>query len=204
MPGKPKRKVLQRQPRRPGRAGGRQGRLLRDRLRELLAEHGGTKHAFARKIGVDPSRLSEWLSGRNQISIEHLRVIASATNVSLDWLLLGEAFLGAPSAIPIYRGESRPVADLQHDLVAYAVREINRRAAVGELPEQLNAHFRGMQVNAPRLFEYVIENAIDEMMRIVAENYDETKRVVVMRGDGERKRVISSRDLPPVAMSDPR
>ncbi|MDE6356478.1 MAG: helix-turn-helix transcriptional regulator [Clostridia bacterium] len=56
-------------------------------LREFLMENGVTVSEFARRIGVRPSQVSEWLYGKAKPGYDNLQAIAVAFNVSADYFL---------------------------------------------------------------------------------------------------------------------
>jgi transcriptional regulator with XRE-family HTH domain len=62
---------------------------FRERLREVIAHTGLSRSAFARKVGVDRSTLSQILStSTNRLPrLETLASIAAAETVSIDWLV---------------------------------------------------------------------------------------------------------------------
>ncbi len=62
---------------------------FRERLSELISRARVTQSAFARRVGIDRSTLSQILSGASDRlpRVETLASIASAEQVSLDWLL---------------------------------------------------------------------------------------------------------------------
>jgi len=63
--------------------------IFRQRLAEVIAHTGLSGSAFARKVGVDRSTLSQILSANSDRlpRVETLAAIAAAENVSLDWLI---------------------------------------------------------------------------------------------------------------------
>jgi transcriptional regulator with XRE-family HTH domain len=73
--------------------------LFRERLLKVIADSGMTRSAFAAAVDIDRSTLSQILSPENDRlpRIETLAAIASARQVSLDWLL-GLSQRGAVSA----------------------------------------------------------------------------------------------------------
>lgn len=50
-------------------------------------ENGVTVSEFARRIGVRPSQVSEWLYGKAKPGYDNLQAIAVAFNVSADYFL---------------------------------------------------------------------------------------------------------------------
>lgn len=65
------------------------GPIFRERLTELIARAGLSKSAFAARVGIDRTALSQLLSDREDRlpRAETLAAIARATETSLDWLL---------------------------------------------------------------------------------------------------------------------
>lgn len=56
-------------------------------LKEFLLENGLTQSAFANKIGVKQSQVSEWLKGKAKPGYDILRQMSQAFNVSADYFL---------------------------------------------------------------------------------------------------------------------
>ncbi len=56
-------------------------------LTEFLIEYNLTQTAFAKAIGVKQSQVSEWLKGKAKPGYDTLKSIATAFNVSADYLL---------------------------------------------------------------------------------------------------------------------
>lgn len=73
--------------------------IFRTRLAEIIARSGGSRLAFAERVGMDRSTLSQLLSPENDRlpRVETLAAIAHAQQVSIDWLvgLSQEGQLGA-------------------------------------------------------------------------------------------------------------
>ena len=64
-------------------------RIFRQRLAEVIARTGGSRAAFAQRIGIDRSTLAQVLSPANDRlpRVETLAAIAADQQVSIDWLL---------------------------------------------------------------------------------------------------------------------
>jgi len=64
-------------------------RIFRQRLAEVIARTGGSRAAFAQRIGIDRSTLAQVLSPANDRlpRVETLAAIAADQLVSIDWLL---------------------------------------------------------------------------------------------------------------------
>lgn len=60
---------------------------FREILKEFLSENGLTQAAFACKIGVKPSQVSEWLHGKAKPGYDSLKAISLSFSVSADYLL---------------------------------------------------------------------------------------------------------------------
>ena len=111
------------------RSGGKWGDGVRTRLRELRQAASVSQREFARRVGVDASRVTDWLSGRALPGAENLYRIAQEFSASADWLL------GSGDA-PMLRGQSRAPASLEHDVAAHVARELIVRLR-GKLPVDL-------------------------------------------------------------------
>ncbi len=62
-------------------------------LREFLRDNHMTQTAFARAIGVKPSRISEWLRGKNSPNYQMLQKMSFAFDISADYFLgLSESY----------------------------------------------------------------------------------------------------------------
>ncbi|MCM1438352.1 MAG: helix-turn-helix domain-containing protein [Roseburia sp.] len=56
-------------------------------LNDFLTENQLTQTDFAKKVGVKPSQVSEWLKGKAKPGYDTLRAIATAFNISADYFL---------------------------------------------------------------------------------------------------------------------
>lgn len=124
------------------RAGNEWGDGLRERLRATLRDTKMSQREFARRIDVASTRVSEWLAGRALPGAQNLRRMAETLGVSIDWLLLGG------SAEPVFRGQSRSLAQLESDVAAFLAREV-----IGRLDESLRATLlpTDLTIDAPRI-----------------------------------------------------
>jgi transcriptional regulator with XRE-family HTH domain len=78
-------------------------RIFRQRLADVIARTGGSRAAFAERIGIDRSTLAQVLSAANDRlpRAETLAAIAADQQVSIDWLLgLSQDGPLAPAIIP--------------------------------------------------------------------------------------------------------
>ena len=56
-------------------------------LQGFLKENGLTQTAFAVKVGIKPSQVSEWIKGKAKPSYDLLKQMALAFQVSADYFL---------------------------------------------------------------------------------------------------------------------
>lgn len=56
-------------------------------LKGIMEEKGLNQTALAKKIGVKPSQVSEWLSGKSKPAYDNLKAICLATGTSGDEIL---------------------------------------------------------------------------------------------------------------------
>ncbi len=66
-------------------------RVKRKTLRELRAEKGWSQAELAHQIGVSPSTIYNWESGRFEPRMSQLRDLATALNVTMDEIELSDA-----------------------------------------------------------------------------------------------------------------
>lgn len=121
-------------------AGGALGDGLRARLRALIRTTSASQRSFATKCGIQPPRLTEWLTGDQLPRVEFLWRIARRTGVSLDWLLLG----GSDS--PLFRDSTAAAGSIEVELATVVRRHIHRREAEGAF----DSDDHGMRVGLER------------------------------------------------------
>lgn len=68
--------------------------MFRFRLEELRNEHHYSQAALARKIGVGQSTVGMWENGKNLPEVKKLLAIADLFDVSTDWLLGRDRYIG--------------------------------------------------------------------------------------------------------------
>lgn len=56
-------------------------------LKDFLQENSLTQVAFAKKIGVKQSQVSEWLKGKAKPSYDLLKNISTSFNITADYFL---------------------------------------------------------------------------------------------------------------------
>ena len=60
---------------------------FRQILKEFLAENNLSQSAFAKKIDVKPSQVSEWLKGKAKPGYDTLKQMSVAFGISADYFL---------------------------------------------------------------------------------------------------------------------
>ena len=60
---------------------------FKDILRNFLKENGFNQTQFAEKIGVKPSQVSEWLSGKAKPGYDTLKQMCKAFDIPADYFL---------------------------------------------------------------------------------------------------------------------
>lgn len=85
------------------------------RLQQMLISEGMTKSQLAEKVGVSPTAIGNYCTGRIPKADELLR-IARTFHVSMEWLLTGENYLYGP-------GEQDNICVVKEEEVPYRVRD---------------------------------------------------------------------------------
>ncbi len=62
-------------------------RDFKEILTEILTENGLTQTAFAKKVGIKQSQVSEWLKGKAKPGYDMLKQISISLNIPSDYLL---------------------------------------------------------------------------------------------------------------------
>lgn len=60
---------------------------FKDILRDYLIEHDMTQVAFACRVGIKQSQVSEWLHGKAKPGYDMLRQLSLALDISADYFL---------------------------------------------------------------------------------------------------------------------
>jgi len=60
---------------------------FREILKDFLGENGLSQTQFAKRIGVKPSQVSEWLKGKAKPGYDTLKQIALSYHISADYFL---------------------------------------------------------------------------------------------------------------------
>ncbi|MGW7750252.1 TetR family transcriptional regulator C-terminal domain-containing protein [Streptomyces violaceusniger] len=140
-----------------------------ERVREVIGKAGCTQREFARRVVMDPSKLSRSLSGSRRFTVAELARIADAGNVDAGWLL-GTAATGgaadaprppAPASLP---DSGRPLQIVRETvrLIAergfHAVRVADIAAACDTSTATIHYHFPGRA----ELLEAAVRWCMDE------------------------------------------
>jgi len=99
-------------------------KAFQERLSTVVGENVS---AFARRIGMSPQRLHNYVSGANKPPLAVLVKIVRECGANAHWLLTGQGSPGEPSATIAGPPEA---ADLGKIPAAQLVAEINRRVAL--------------------------------------------------------------------------
>ncbi|BBJ41603.1 TetR family transcriptional regulator [Streptomyces antimycoticus] len=140
-----------------------------ERVREVIGKAGCTQREFARRVVMDPSKLSRSLSGSRRFTVGELARIADAGNVDAGWLLGTTATGGAadaprppaPAALP---DSGRPLQIVRETvrLIAergfHAVRVADIAAACDTSTATIHYHFPGRA----ELLEAAVRWCMDE------------------------------------------
>ncbi|MFG2578370.1 TetR family transcriptional regulator C-terminal domain-containing protein [Streptomyces malaysiensis] len=140
-----------------------------ERVRQVIGEAGCTQREFARRVVMDPSKLSRSLSGSRRFTVAELARIADAGNVDAGWLLGTTAAPGAAGAprptVPAAPPDSgRPLQIVRETvgLIAergfHAVRVADIAAACDTSTATIHYHFPGRD----ELLEAAVRWCMDE------------------------------------------
>ncbi|MBL1113962.1 TetR family transcriptional regulator C-terminal domain-containing protein [Streptomyces sp. 110] len=151
-----------------------------ERVRQVIGEAGCTQREFARRVVMDPSKLSRSLSGSRRFTVAELARIADAGNVDAGWLLGtttgdgadggaegaagGAAGAPRPSAPTAPPGSGRPLQIVRETvrLIAergfHAVRVADIAAACDTSTATIHYHFPGRA----ELLEAAVRWCMDE------------------------------------------
>lgn len=67
-----------------------------NRIFELLKARGMQQKTFAEKVGVAPSKVSEWKNGRSKSYTDYWPKIAETLNTNVEYLLTGKTESSPP------------------------------------------------------------------------------------------------------------
>ena len=74
--------------------------MLAEKIRDIRRKHYLNQTAFANKIGVTQSAVSQWENGLTRPNSDQLRAISETFNISIDELLCGESLAEVPPDVP--------------------------------------------------------------------------------------------------------
>ncbi|MEU5211100.1 TetR/AcrR family transcriptional regulator [Streptomyces sp. NPDC020742] len=128
-----------------GDAGG-----VTDRVRQVIGRLGWSQRAFARRLGMDPSKLSRSLGGSRRFTLAEIVRIADVGGVDTGWLLGAPEPPAEPDRAPTTVPEGgRPLQIVREtvQLIAehgfHGVRVADIAAACGTSPATVHYHFPG-------------------------------------------------------------
>ncbi len=61
-----------------------------ERIEQIISNNGLTAKEFANKLGIAPSKITDWRSGKTNPTIKDIIGISQIFNISTDYLLLGK------------------------------------------------------------------------------------------------------------------
>ena len=61
--------------------------LVAERIKELLEAEKLSQYGLAKRLGINPSTVCNWLNGKKEPSIESLWKLANYFDVSVDYLI---------------------------------------------------------------------------------------------------------------------
>ncbi|MEU9123349.1 TetR/AcrR family transcriptional regulator [Streptomyces sp. NPDC048506] len=137
-----------------------------DRVRQLIGRLGCSQREFARRIAMDPSKLSRSLGGTRRFTLAEVVRIADLGGVDTGWLLGARERPAAPPGrepAPVPEG-GRPLQLVRETvrLIAehgfHGVRVADVAAACGTSPAAVHYHFAGRD----ELLEAAVRRYLDE------------------------------------------
>lgn len=131
---------------------------IAQRLAEAI-DRIGSRAAVAKRIGVSPSTLHEYVHG-GEIKLSTLLKIAEVCRVSVGWLILGRAEDGAPGQPPPPQGSSRQAGfsvmeghpappratHIDPDVLVSALAIVDAIAATSDPPMSMRARARRIAI----------------------------------------------------------
>lgn len=152
------------------------------RVKELIDQADETQTDFAKRIGLDPSKLSRSLNGQRRFSLANLSAIADACGVSVDWLAGGEARTtvaarraSAAPTIDNARKEAERLAMQRADLVAVGIKPR------GKMPKNLPSR-TGLEITqGARLAEAALTHLSADGFEIVSSTNEQLMSAIETR-----------------------
>lgn len=144
------------------------GHDLSHRVRDVIAELGVSQREFARRIVMDPSKLSRSLNGTRRFTLAEVTRIADAGRVELGRLLGGNGDIpvGEPERdrqpddgrpLQIIRASVRLIAERGY----HAVRVADIAAACGISSATIHYHFPGRDDLLEAAIRYCLDRALE-------------------------------------------
>ncbi|WP_274564179.1 TetR/AcrR family transcriptional regulator [Streptomyces spiramyceticus] len=177
---------------------GDSGGQVADRVRQMIDTAGVSQREFARRIVMDPSKLSRSLSGARRFTVAELARIADISDVDAGWLL-GPSTDAAPKtpalrrhrapAVPAPEG-GRPLQIVRETvrLIAergfHAVRVADIAEACATSTAAIHYHFPGRDELLEAAVRWCMEEDTDRRAVVTAESgdaADELRRLIELR-----------------------
>ncbi len=107
---------------------------ITDRVKRVMEDHSLSSAQMADKIGVQRSAISHILSGRNKPSLDFiLKVLNSFSDVSSNWLLLGEKEVSkTPSKVPQNISQKQTAKTIEKVLILYTDKTVEEYSSNGQ------------------------------------------------------------------------
>lgn len=137
------------------------------RVKSLIDLASETQGDFAKRINLDPSKLSRSLNGQRRFSLADLSAIADVCGVSVDWLAGGEA----RTTVAARRASATPIDKARRDAEKLAVQRADLATLgikpLGEMPKKLPA-LTGLEITqGARLAETALAHLSADEFEIV-------------------------------------
>ncbi|WP_067965018.1 TetR/AcrR family transcriptional regulator [Nocardiopsis trehalosi] len=156
---------------------------LRARVREVIRRTGRSQQAFARALGLEPSKLSKSLTGTRRFRAEELIAIADTADVTVNWLLNGHddaaTVVASPAPrrraadppaarTPAARDRRRQIVDAAWRLIAergyHAVRTADIARACGTSSATIHYHFPALADLLDEALRWSVKQAFDRQV----------------------------------------
>lgn len=141
---------------------------LSQRVRSVITGLGCSQREFARRIVMDPSKLSRSLNGTRRFTLAEITRIADAGRTELGWLLGtgGDVPVGAPER-ERQPGDGRPLQIIRASVALIAergyhsVRVADIAAACGISSATIHYHFPGRDDLLEAALRYCLDRALE-------------------------------------------
>lgn len=107
---------------------------ITERVKKVMEDHSLSSAQMADKIGVQRSAISHILSGRNKPSLDFiLKVLNSFSDVSSNWLLLGEKEVSkTPGTMPQNISQKQTTKTIEKVLILYTDKTVEEYSSNGQ------------------------------------------------------------------------